>query len=111
MNYSDENYLTNPELRVVIETVTGVNYDDNPSYYMQLSPLHRATSSAPPTILCYGNQDPLIPTTQGTAMRDKLVELGVAHQFTLYPNAGHGWIGLDLLDTTIKLHAFIEAHL
>jgi len=109
-NFTDPAYLesTNPILQEILD-VYGV--DATIEFLEEVSPFHQVTASAPPTILFYGGQDPLIPTTQGTAMRDKLVELGVAHQFTLYPNAGHGWIGLDLLDTTIKLHAFIEAHL
>ncbi len=44
-------------------------------------------------------------------MRDKLNDLNVLNEFTLYPNAGHGWNGLDLLNTTIKLKAFIQTHL
>ena len=72
---------------------------------------HRATSTSPPTILFYGGQDPLIPTTQGTAMRDKLEELNITHEFTLYPNEGHGWVGLNLFDTSLKLKDFIEAQM
>ncbi len=109
-NFTDPAYLDNsdPVLQEIIDTF---GIDATTEFLEEVSPYHQITATAPPTILFYGGQDPLIPTTQGTAMRDKLVELGVAHQFTLYPNAGHGWIGLDLLDTTIKLHAFIEAHL
>jgi len=29
----------------------------------------------------------------------------------LYPNAAHGWIGLELLDTWLKLKAFTQTHL
>ena len=44
-------------------------------------------------------------------MRDKLESLNVTHQFTLYPDEGHGWDGPNLLDTTLKLKAFIKTHL
>ena len=76
-----------------------------------VSPLHRVESSSPPTILFYGAKDPLVPVSQGEDMKSRLEELGVEHEFTLYPNAGHGWSGEDLLDTAIKLKAFIEKHL
>lgn len=109
-NFTDPAYLDNTDL-VLQEIIDTFGIDATTEFLEEVSPYHQITATAPPTILFYGGQDPLIPTTQGTAMRDKLVELGVIHQFTLYPNAGHGWIGLDLLDTTIKLHAFIEAHL
>ncbi|WP_417882320.1 alpha/beta hydrolase [Xanthomarina gelatinilytica] len=108
-NFTDPAYLnnTNPELQALLD-LYGV--DASTAYLEEVSPYHQVTASAPPTILFYGGLDPLVPTTQGTDLRDKLQTLGVTHEFTLYPNAGHGWIGLDLLDTSLKLKAFIETH-
>lgn len=109
-NFTDPAYLnnTNPELQELIDI-----YGENPttSFLEEVSPLHRVTSAAPPTILFYGGKDPLIPTTQGTALRDALQSLGVTHEFTLYPDAGHGWVGLELIDTWTKLKLFINNHL
>lgn len=109
-NFTDPAYLnnTNPLLQEIIETF-GIN--TGTAFLEEISPYHRATASAPPTILFYGGEDPLIPTTQGTAMRDKLLELNVTHEFTLYPTEGHGWVGFNLLDTSIKLKTFIETHM
>ncbi len=109
-NLTDPAYLNNtlPELQEILD-LYGTNATS--SYLEEASPLHKVTASAPPTILFYGGQDPLIPTTQGTDLRDKLVNLNVTHQFTLYPNAAHGWVGLELLDTWIKLKAFTQTHL
>lgn len=109
-NLTDPAYLNNtsPELQAVLD-LYGINALT--PYLEEASPLHRVTASAPPTILFYGGQDPLIPTTQATDLRDKLVSLNVTHQFTLYPNAAHGWIGLELLDTWFKLKAFTQTHL
>ncbi|HLV69600.1 MAG TPA: alpha/beta hydrolase [Xanthomarina sp.] len=108
-NFTDSAYLnnTNSELQALLN-LYGV--DATTAYLEEVSPYHQVTATAPPTILFYGGLDPLVPTTQGTDLRDKLETLGVTHEFTLYPNAGHGWTGLDLLDTSIKLEAFIEAH-
>lgn len=109
-NLTDPAYLnnTNEDLQQLLN-LYGVN--PTTAYLEEASPLHRVTASAPPTILFYGGQDPLIPTTQGTDLRDKLVDLNVMQQFTLYPNGGHGWVGLDLLDTWLKLKLFIQTHL
>lgn len=76
-----------------------------------VSPLNKAKASSPPTLLFYGGQDPLIPNSQGNDLNAKLDSLNVVHEFTLYQNGGHGWVGLDLLDTSIKLKAFIETYL
>jgi acetyl esterase/lipase len=109
-NLTDPAYLNNtsPELQELLD-LYGVNATTE--FLEEASPYHRVTSSAPPTILFYGGMDPLIPTTQGTDLRDKLVTLGITHEFTLYPNEGHGWIGLNLLDTSIKLKTFTQTHL
>lgn len=109
-NFTDPAYLnnTNPILQAFLDL-----YGINPStaFLEEVSPLHQAKATSPPTILFYGGQDPLIPTTQGTALRDKLETLGVTHEFTLYPNAGHGWVGLELVDTWAKLKVFINNNL
>ena len=75
------------------------------------SPLYQVKSDSPPTLLFYGGQDPLIPNSQGVNLDSRLTELNVQHEFTLYENEGHGWIGENLFDTSIKLKAFIEKHL
>lgn len=107
-DFTDPNYLNNPFTVASFQSVTGVSYNDNPAYYQQLSPLSRATSTSPPTILFYGNQDPLIPTTQGVNMHARLDQLGVYNEFTLY-NGGHGdWVLADQLDAYAKLVAFIQ---
>lgn len=109
-NFTDTAYLNNtdPILQDMLDL-----YGINPelSFLETVSPYHQVTTDSPPTILFYGGNDPLIPTTQGTDMRDKLEGLGVTNQFTLYPNGGHGWIGLDLLDTWFKLKTFIQVQL
>lgn len=107
-DFTDANYLNNPFMVASFESVTGVSYASNPAYYQQLSPLHRATATSPPTILFYGNADPLIPTTQGVNMHARLDQLGVYNEFTLY-NGGHGdWVLADQLDAYAKLVAFIQ---
>ncbi|WP_452231270.1 MULTISPECIES: alpha/beta hydrolase fold domain-containing protein [unclassified Lacinutrix] len=109
-NFTDPAYLnsTDPELQAILNAFS---VDTTIATLEEVSPYHQVTADAPPTILFYGGQDFLIPTSQGTAMRDKLEDLGIIHDFTLYQEEGHGWAGLNLLDTTIKLHTFIEAHL
>jgi acetyl esterase/lipase len=109
-NFTDPAYLNaeNPDLQELIEL-----YGLNPTteFLEDISPYHQVTSQAPPTILFYGGQDPLIPTSQGTDMQEKLLELSVIHEFTLYQDEGHGWVGLNLLDTWSKLKLFINNYL
>lgn len=114
-DFTDPAYLNNtdPVLQLLLNSF-GIN--PTIQFLEEVSPLHQATTASPPTILFYGGQDPLIPTTQGTGLRDQLNTLGVTNEFTLYENAGHGWGAtleeLALLqDTWTKLKAFTNTHL
>ncbi|NMH88120.1 alpha/beta hydrolase [Flavivirga algicola] len=109
-NFTDPAYLNNTSVELQ-EALDLFGVDPTISFLEEASPYHQVTDSAPPTILFYGGKDPLIPTTQGTDLRDKLENLGVVNQLTLYPDAGHGWVGLELLDTWAKLKVFINTHL
>ncbi|WP_242091751.1 alpha/beta hydrolase [Aestuariivivens sediminicola] len=114
-NFTDPAYLNNsdPLLQALL---LEYNVDQSIAFLEEVSPLHRATTSSPPTILFYGGQDPLIPTTQGTGLRDRLNELNVTNEFTLYPEAGHGWgdnpgeLSL-LIDTWNRLKSFTQNYL
>lgn len=107
-NLTDDAYLNsdNEELKKLL-----FQFGETTDALKEVSPLFQATSTSPPTILFYGAMDPLIPNSQGVALKNKLEELNVEHEFTLYPNAGHGWVGEDLFDTATKLKAFINKHL
>ena len=107
-NLADDAYINsdNQELRDLI-----YQFGTDIEILKSVSPLYKVKATSPPTLLFYGGQDPLIPNSQGIDLNDRLEELEVVHEFTLYPNGGHGWVGLDLLDTSVKLKAFIETHL
>ena len=107
-NLADEAYL-NSEDQNLKDLIS--QFGEDIDLLKEISPLFRVKASAPPTLLFYGAQDPLIPTSQGTSLKNKLTELNVVHEFTLYPNGGHGWVGLDLFDTSLKLKAFMKFHL
>ncbi|HSI75213.1 MAG TPA: alpha/beta hydrolase [Lunatimonas sp.] len=107
-NLTDEAYLssTNEELEEMLD-----QFGFTESQLETASPLHRVGADAPPTILFYGGKDPLIPNSQGMDLRDRLEELDVPHAFYFYPNEGHGWIGLNLLDSIVKLRAFMREYI
>ncbi len=112
-NFTDPSYTDDPtfeNFRIGMELMTGVSFANNPQFYEDYSPYHIATVTSPPTILFYGGQDELVPTSQGVEMHAKLDELGVTNEFTLYENEGHGWEGDSFNDTLNKLSVFIDTH-
>ncbi|MCF6349711.1 MAG: alpha/beta hydrolase [Flavobacteriaceae bacterium] len=109
-NFTDPSYLDSA-FNLVFEEYLSVFPNQTTAYLESVSPFHQATPFAPPTILFYGGQDLLIPTSQGIEMSAKLVTLGVNHEFILYRKEGHGWVGASAIDTRLKLNAFIEEYL
>jgi acetyl esterase/lipase len=109
-NFSDPAYTDNPSFTSTFLAVAGTTYQENPSYFLSLSPLFTATNSAPPTILFYGNNDPLVPINQGPDMFAKLNDLNVNTELNVY-NGGHlnDWSFNDITDLNNKLTNFIHA--
>ncbi len=109
-NFTDDNYVLNPDYQQLIlgiQLITGVSFQEDPSYYENVSPYHVVTTTAPPSILFYGGKDLLVPNSQGIEMHEKLNSLNIINEFTLYEDEGHGWEGAALNDTYTKLEAFI----
>lgn len=108
-NLTDEAYLNtaDPTIQAYINLF---GMDLVLPFLEQFSPYHQVTVAAPPTALFYGGQDPLIPNSQGISLSDRLAQLGVTHEFTFYPEEGHGWTGQNALDTWNKLKAFVAEH-
>ncbi len=107
-NFVDTNYTSNPFMVTLFQTATGVNYASNPSFYQQISPLFKVTSASQPTIMLYGNADPLIPITQGQDLHNKLNEFGIYNEFYLY-SGGHGdWVIENQIDAYGKMVSFIK---
>jgi acetyl esterase/lipase len=107
-NFSDPEYTMNPLFVNSFLLVAGTTYQQNPTFIRSLSPLFTATRTSPPTILFYGNKDPLVPINQGPDMSKKLKELGVNSELYVY-NGGHltDWSFSDINDVNTKLTVFI----
>ena len=106
-NLTDPNFALAAEESSELDAfLTLFGEDPTVEYLEEASPLHQVTANAPATILFYGGQDPLIPISQGADLNEKLSKLNVTHEYTLYPEAGHGWTGIEFIDTWTKIKAF-----
>jgi acetyl esterase/lipase len=102
---------SNPLIALLLLNVTGATPILNPGLYQQSSPVNFITAQSPPTLLLHGGADPLVPPAQSTIVRDKLQSLGVAGQYVFYPNDGHGWEGVDLIDSFDKITKFLKLNM
>ncbi len=110
-NFTDEAYINsgNTELELLATTFLGDTFQNNPDLYADASPIFHVNENSTPTLLFYGGKDPLIPVSQGEGLKNKLIEFNVQHEYTLYPNEGHGWEGINAIDTFTKITAFFKS--
>jgi acetyl esterase/lipase len=104
------NDWSNPLISILLAQVTGATPSTNSTVYQQSSPVTFVNAQSCPTLLLQGGQDPLVPVSQATALRDKLQAMTVPNQYFFYPNDGHGWQGADLLDSFDKIGAFLKQY-
>lgn len=110
-DFTDPAYTNNPLFQYGLTALVGnVSYAANPEIFIEASPRTHVSASSPATIQFNGGQDPLIPVSQATRLKEKLDLNGVYNEFHLYPNGGHGnWDAPTLLDFQTKMVAFFNA--
>lgn len=59
--------------------------------YIERSPLSHPERFRVPLLILQGTEDRVVPPSQAEAIRDALVEHGVAHAYVLYEGEGHGF--------------------
>jgi acetyl esterase/lipase len=102
----------NPILSGLLASAIGKTLTQDPQLYANSSPITFITSSAPPTILLYGSDDPLVSPTQATSVKDKLIAANVTNQYVLYGGTGHvdTWDNIVLFDAFNRIQAFLIAN-
>ena len=98
----------NASIPVLLTGVTGGTPSSHANIYQQSSPYNFVNAQSCPTLLFHGGNDPLVPASQSSQLKDKLATNGVVHQYIFYPSEGHGWTGANLTDTFNKIEAFLK---
>ena len=114
VDFTDPVYHTDDHFKWIfsgIEYIFNLEYEGNEQQYAGWSPYTHASPQSPPTILLYGEQDTLVPYTNGLRMHQRLDSLGVENAFHLYPGSGHLFNDADMLDASIKAEEFMYRHL
>lgn len=76
------------------------------------SPALQVSSASSPTVMFYGDQDPLVPLTEAQTLDAALTTQGTTHVFNVF-EGGHGddWSDADKLSTQIQLSNYINTYL
>ena len=105
------NSSPNPSIPLLLKMITEGTPVTHPLQYEQSSPFHFITKNSCPALLLHGGMDFLIPASQSELFRDKLFKNEVASEYIFYPTEGHGWVGINLMDTFNKIEAFLKKYM
>jgi acetyl esterase/lipase len=107
-------YYNHPFLALTQSTLInflGVSASDNPSAYRNASPINFVTANVPPTLILHGQDDFIVPIRESDSLKAALQNNGVAHQYVIYPNAGHGdWSSATWTDAYGRIASFVKTY-
>ena len=111
VDFTDSYYQDNSQFQFVEDLVDEDAYPPNTDYETVLSPALNVTSTSVPTILFYGESDPLVPQSQANAINDALAEENIVHDLTIYEGGHADWSFASYIDLQAKLVQFVQTHL
>lgn len=111
-DFDDPFYANDPLFNAFISAMVDESaYENTPDVIAAISPAQLVTQSSSPTLLIYGNQDPIVPLTNGQRLETSLGNADVTHQFNIY-DAGHGdFDEASIIDISIKISGYINSYL
>lgn len=112
-DFTDPFFSENPNFPILLNLLTDSSaYPEGTDIAVINSPALQVSNAASPTLLFYGDQDPLVPLTNGERLDEALNTQGTTHIFNIY-EGGHGddWSDADLLNTQIQLSSYITTYL
>lgn len=111
-DFTDPFYSENPDFQILLNAlVDETAYPENSDIAELISPALQVTKNSSPTILFYGDEDPLVPISNGMTLQTNLSNNMVSNSFTIY-EGGHGdWSDASNIDLQLQLSSFINEHL
>jgi acetyl esterase/lipase len=123
-NFLDPYFEENNAVTELIDLLVDKNYYDTGSnsdwtfvneeldYLKLLSPVYEVSEESKPTILFYGNQDVVVPMSNGRTLHDTLKYHNISSSFNIFQGGHGGWNSESYKETMqIRLQEFIDTHL
>lgn len=111
-DFTDNFYTENPDFDELLRALTDESaYPPNTNFAQVLSPVFQVTDQSCPSLLFYGNQDPLVPLSNGESLSGALGGAGVVHSFSIY-SGGHGnWSQSNYENMLSQISSYIDTYL
>ncbi|MDN3725047.1 alpha/beta hydrolase [Aequorivita sp. SDUM287046] len=112
-DFTDPFYANNPNFDYLLSALVDESaYPSGTDYAVAVSPVLQISGTTSPTLLFYGNADPLVPLTNGDRLNIALNNAGIDHNFSVY-EGGHGdnWSQADYTDLQNQITTYINTYL
>lgn len=111
-DFDDPFYASDPLFNLFINAMVDESaFANTLDIVAAISPAQLVTENSSPTLLIYGNQDPIVPLTNGQRLETALGIENIPHKFNIY-DAGHGDFDDDaIIDISIEIANFIDSYL
>ncbi len=108
-DFTDPFYQDNPLFPLALAAfVDESQYPDGTNYAEATSPVFNINGNTSPTAMFYGNQDPLVPLTNGNLLEEKLTDAQITNSYTIY-DGGHGdWGAADYINLQTQISEYIN---
>ncbi|MCT8340866.1 alpha/beta hydrolase [Flavobacteriaceae bacterium TK19130] len=110
-DFTDPFYSDDPTFDFVLSALVDEDaYPNTTDYASAVSPALNISTTSSPTIMFYGDEDPLVPTSNAITLADSLSAASVDNNYTIY-NGGHGnWSEEDQENLQQQLSAYISTY-
>ncbi|WP_203296628.1 alpha/beta hydrolase [Luteirhabdus pelagi] len=110
-DFTDPFYSDDPTFDFVLSALVDEDaYPNTTDYASAVSPALNISTTSSPTIMFYGDEDPLVPTSNAITLADALSAASVDNNYTIY-NGGHGdWSEEDQENLQQQLSAYISTY-
>ncbi|MCT8340865.1 alpha/beta hydrolase [Flavobacteriaceae bacterium TK19130] len=111
-DFTDPYYQNLPNFEDLMELLVDENVYPNIEENLDvLSPAHNTSHSSSPTIMFYGENDPVVPYANAITLYQELQESGVPTSFHTYDGGHNNWSAEDNNHKHQQLNAFIQQYL
>lgn len=111
-DFTDPFFSENPDFAALMALLVDESaYPPGTDYAAVLSPALQVTASSSPSLLFYGNADPLVPLSNATTLNAALNTAQIDHNFNVY-EGGHGtWAPNDIDDMLRQISGYVDTYL
>lgn len=112
-DFTDPFYADDPNFDILLNLLVDESqYEEGVDLAEAVSPSFQVSATSSPTIMFYGDNDPLVPVTNAYTLNSALVDTEIDNSLTIF-SGGHGddWSEAEIASMYTKISGYINTYL